>query len=442
MNTLTVYLAILDVLTMTDNENYVSTLKKRKLDMAITQTQGLIETCTESDELRLKENSFTRDRSLGAERLLQMLLYRIYHSLQLFLDSFFSGIGKNPVSKQAFSNARKHLNPEYVRSFFDMTSKLAADDQAMPSYKGMRLIAIDGSTIALENTPELRRGFGCSGPRKNVATATCSIAYGPMDHVVYDCCIDRYGTDERDLAKEHVRRLAELGLKGSILLHDRFYPSAEYIAFLVESGFHFVMRLRKNFSMAADSYKSQGWINPEHNGKSYPVRVLKVKLDTGETETLITSLHQLQLPVRKAGALYFERWKVETAYDRIKSKLELENLSGKTETSVLQDFYATMYLANMCAFAAEEADAQIAEADKQKELKHTRKSNQNRTISKLREVFLRVITERDEAKRTALLDKMVEDIARYPVQVVPGRSPKRKLPREKRFYQTKRSVLE
>ena len=81
----------------------------------------------------------------------------------------------------------------------------------------------------------------------------------------------------------------------------RYYPSAEYIAFLYESGYHFVMRLRKNFNPVADAYKTQGWINPVHNGKTYPVRVLKVMLETGETETLITSLNQKQLPIRKAG---------------------------------------------------------------------------------------------------------------------------------------------
>jgi hypothetical protein len=413
----------------------------RKLNMAATITQQIIKTCTLSDNLRLDPKAFTRERRLGAEKTLQIILYRIYHSLQLSLDKYFADIGETPVSKQAFSQARKHLDPEFIRSFADMTSKLAADDQALPNYKGMRLIAIDGSDTALENTPELKAAFGCSGSKKNAATALCSIAYGPLDQIVYDCRIDTYDTDERELAKAHVLRLTELGLKGSLLLHDRWYPSAEYISFLYESGFHFVMRVRKKFNLEADAIKTQGWIYLRHNGKEYPVRVLKVMLDTGETETLFTSLNQKQLPIREAGPLYFERWKVETAYDQIKSKLELENFSGKTSVSVLQDFYATMYLANMVAFAAEEADGQISEADSGKNLKYTRKANRNRTISKFREVFLRIIIEPDETNRMAMLDKLIEAIVRYPVSIVPGRSPERNLPRKKRFFQTRRSVL-
>jgi IS4 transposase len=143
----------------------------------------------------------------------------------------------------------------------------------------------------------------------------------------------------------------ELNLGGGLLLFDRWYPSAEFIAFLYDSGFHFVMRVRRKFNLEADAIKTQGWIRLKHNGKEYPVRVLKVMLPTGEIETLFTSLHQKQLPIRKAGELYFQRWGVETSYDFIKSTLELENFSSKTKVSVLQDFYATMYLANIISFA-------------------------------------------------------------------------------------------
>jgi hypothetical protein len=345
------------------------------------------------------------------------------------------------VSKQAFSQSRRYLNPEYVRSFVDMTSELAAQDNTMPNYNGMRLIAIDGSSIALENTPELKKAFGCSGPRNDAATARCSIAYGPLDHAIYDCRIDSYTTDERSLAEEHIKRLSELNMQGSLLLYDRGYPSAEFIALHYESGFQFVMRLRDKFNLDADNIKTQGWINLEHENKEYSVRVLKVTLENGETETLLTSLNQKQLPIRNASELYFQRWKVETAYDLLKSKLELENFSGKTQVSVLQDFYATMYLGNIVAFAAEEADEQVADADKDKALKHPRKSSRTRTISKLRDIFLSMITEQDVAKRNAMLDKLISEISRYPIQTVPNRSPTRKLPRKKRFFISRRSVV-
>ena len=64
-------------------------------EMAIKKSQQLIDTCLQSDKFRFDDKAFTRERSLGAKK---MLLYRIYHS------------------------------------FADMTSNLPADDQALPSF--------------------------------------------------------------------------------------------------------------------------------------------------------------------------------------------------------------------------------------------------------------------------------------------------------------------
>ena len=51
----------------------------------------------------------------------------------------------------------------------------------------------------------------------------------------------------------------------------------------------------------------------------YTVRVLKIRLSSGETETLLTNPNQNQLPIRNPGELHFKRWGIETAYDALKS---------------------------------------------------------------------------------------------------------------------------
>jgi len=346
-----------------------------------------------------------------------------------------------PVSKQAFSKARMRLNPEYVRGFFDDTAEIAASDETLDSYKGMRLIVFDGSDIALENTRELRENFGVSGPGKGVATALSSIAYGPLDHVIYDCRIDKYKKNERDLAKLHIEKLCELGLCGSLILTDRGYPSIEFIAYLLKEGFHFVMRVKAKWNLEADSIKTQGIISLTYHGVTFPVRVIKILLPTGEVETLLTSLDEQTLPHHEAGELYFNRWSVETSFDLIKNKLQLENFSGKTEVSVKQDFYATMYLANMVAFVAGEADDQICISDKPKRLKHRRQASRNRTIHKLRKDFLCLVMEPNPLMRDAMLDRIVRSVAQRPVSIVPDRSPPRKSPRKKPFYMARKSVV-
>jgi len=71
------------------------------------------------------KNRLLRKRKLGAKRILHLILQRIYLTLQLHLDNYYDEIGECPVSKQAFSKARKNLSPEYVRGFADMTSEVA-----------------------------------------------------------------------------------------------------------------------------------------------------------------------------------------------------------------------------------------------------------------------------------------------------------------------------
>jgi hypothetical protein len=399
------------------------------------------ERCNEHPMLKLKKSAFTRDRKLGAKRLVMILLRRVYMPLQLTIDKFFKHMGCQSVSKQAVSQARALINPEFIRGYVDDVTQIAATDPTTPKYKGMTLIAIDGTDIALENSPELVREYGCSGPDKNAATALASVAFGPLDHFIYDCRIDRYDKDERDLAKQHIDRLLELGMGNSLLLFDRWYPSAEFIGYVLEKGFSFVMRVRRKWSLEADAVKTQGKISVMHGGLTHSVRVLKIRLNTGEVETLLTNLPQKQLPIREAGALYFKRWGVETGYDALKSKLQMENFSGKTKVAVEQDFYATVFLLNMASAHASIANDEIAGSDACKQLKYPRKASLNRSISKLRDCFWEMLAEQDREKRQAISENIILEIARYPVSIVPNRSPARKKPRKKRFYVARKAVV-
>jgi IS4 transposase len=78
------------------------------------------------------------------------------------------------------------------------------------------------------------------------------------------------------------------------------------------------------------------------------VRFVRVKLSTNKDEILATSwLHKQQNTTDFFSEIYHLRWGVETRYALLKTRLELENFSGKTVTSVLQDFYATLYLTSL-----------------------------------------------------------------------------------------------
>lgn len=238
-----------------------------------------------------------------------------------------------------------------------------------------------------------------------------------------------------------MRSQTQLGLKGSLLLFDRWYPSKKFIAHTINAGSFFVMCAREKWNLDIDRIKTQGNVVLRHDGQEFSVRVLKVLLPSGETETLLTNLEPQKLPICDAADLYFKRWGIETAYDLLKSKLQLENFSGRTEISVFQDFYATVYLAGLAAACAKEADVLIADRDAEKNLKYCRKSSHNRTIFKLRNQFWHILLEPNSAVRDQLLEQLCQDIAARPESARPGRSPLHKSPRNKRFPMAKKAVL-
>jgi len=128
---------------------------------------------------------------------------------------------------------------------------------------------------------------------------------------------------------------------------------------------------------------SEGFVEISHEKKIYKVRVIKFPLPSGEIEMLITDLSAEIVDKDEFQELYFKRWPIETSYDIIKTKLQLENFTGKTVLSVLQDFYACMYLSNMVTFAKCITDDEIQKDNAGKTLKNEYKTNTNILIGKL-----------------------------------------------------------
>src|SRR5690606_5083028 len=61
-----------------------------------------------------------------------------------------------------------------------------------------------------------------------------------------------------------------------------------------------------------------------------------------------TSLLDTRLyPHREFKKLYHMRWGIETYFHTLKSRLSIDNFSGKSFNAVLQDFYATIFVSGL-----------------------------------------------------------------------------------------------
>ena len=78
------------------------------------------------------------------------------------------------------------------------------------------------------------------------------------------------------------------------------------------------------------------------------IRLVRVELDSGEIEVLVTSLLDSgRYRFQDFKRLYHHRWPIEEDYKTMKCWIELENFSGKTVHSIYQDFYAKIFSKNL-----------------------------------------------------------------------------------------------
>lgn len=99
---------------------------------------------------------------------------------------------------------------------------------------------------------------------------------------------------------------------------------------------------------------------PEYQTKSITNRLIKVVLPTGETEILCTSLKYNEVfKVELFDELYRLRWNEEEAYKLFKSRIELENFSGKTAMAIKQDFHPKVFLMTLCTAYAQPIEERV-----------------------------------------------------------------------------------
>jgi len=174
------------------------------------------------------------------------------------------------------------------------------------------------------------------------------------------------------------------------------------------------MRVRRKFNIDVDSqHTDDGYVQiGQHN-----VRVVKVTLDTGEIETLLTNLTQ-QFNFKE---LYFKRWGVEKEYDVLKNTLEIENFSGRTETAIKQDFYIHMLASNLLAASFWEAQEIVENERNNDNNKYDYKVNTAQAAGVLREYLIWAILSEDSNEITRLLNEMHRLMASSVIPIRPNR---------------------
>ena len=390
------------------------------------------------------DKDFTRTRSLPFSLVLIIVLRNSVKSLQLMVNEAMNWLDNDPVTASAYSQARYKLKHT---AFIELNQKAVVDtmyeDDGYKKLLGFRILAVDGSKIRLPDNDDIREEFGTiayTNGKDSIAEgehpyALASVLYDVLNRVTLTAELARSDAYEVDLAVKH---LAHTRAKDLITM-DRNYPSYRMIAELQRHDRDFVIRCSAaSFKAARKMLKGEGpdsqivtlmpcdkqasLMRQLELPPSITVRFVRVKLDTGEWEVLVTSLvDEEKYSTKEFKELYYLRWGVETFYGLIKTRLELENFTGIGAEAVRQDFFSTLYLSGLETILTEPAQNELD----QKETQHPQIVNRAVSFNAIKDQALDLLFLSD-IEPDVLLNRLTALFLTNPCLERKGRSPPRK----------------
>ncbi len=392
---------------------------------------------------RQSPTDFTRQRKLPFTTLLFFLMNLIKGSYQDELDHFFKAIfgfdvARRVVSKAALTKARVKLRYE---AFIDLNVQLVDHFYRhfnSLKWNGFNLLAVDGTTVTLPRIEAISNHFGVWKPRQGdkCPKARVSQMFDPLNKITVDAAIESKDYGERELAAFHFLNL----LEDDLVLLDRGYPAYWIFNLILSRGADFCARIqRKRWKIVRQFYNSgrkekiislpvfptsiKACKEMGLDLKPLKLRLIRVELDTGETEILITSLlDQTAYPHEQFCELYHLRWPVEEDYKAMKQWIEIGNFSGKSVLSVYQDFHAKVFSKNLISALAFQTQSKI---DRHTEnSKYRYQPNFAQALSKMKDVipllFIRSVRQ---------VEKIISQVLDIIIKTVEPVRPGRKYPR-------------
>jgi len=397
---------------------------------------------------KVSKKDFTRKGKIRYTDIILFELGTLKKTLVSEIEDFVNKFDgkKETFTKQSFSEARQKVSPE---AFKELNEDVIVDgtyEGEHKTYKGYTLLGIDGSTIQLPNVKTLKEEYGSyknKGSNVEVAIARIGIIHDLLNEITLAGKLTKYSIGERQTAEELIAVATRV--EKPLILMDRGYPSVRLIRLLETFKIKYLMRIPIRFiqetnrfieGKGIDEYieininktrKRCGRIKGITGEFKLKVRCIKIEVEDGVTEYLITNLSKEEVSHEEIGELYQKRWGIETNYNIIKNVLELGNFTGETKIAVEQDFYATIYLNNVANIAINEAQNKYDKEQKKLKTnkKYEYKINRSVAVSHLKKQLITIYITDNKRKRNKILKDIIEQIQR---SVIPKRE-NRKFPR-------------
>ena len=257
--------------------------------------------------------------------------------------------------KSSISRARARLGVAPFEALREACVRSLATPETVGAwYRGLRLMAVDGSTLSAPDEARNRSRFGLPGSSRGAAAfpqlrISTLMELGARAPLAWRCGPLR--ESEMALTECLVPRLEP----GMLVLADRYYTGFPLWSAARARGAELLWRVKSNLRLPVrESFPDGSWRSVlrgsgrdrRRSRGECSVRALRYSLPgTDRAYTLITTLTDPQrAPADELAALYHERWEIETAYDEVKTHLLGPGalLRSKTPELARQEFEGLM----------------------------------------------------------------------------------------------------
>ena len=392
-----------------------------------------------------------RSRRLPAQQVVWLVialaLYR-HRSVKEIVDTLDLALPEledRCITSSATTQARQRVGSEPLKWLFKKSSQhWIAHDQAHYLFKGLHLLAMDGTTLRLADSQANREHFG-SQIYPNDKVASYPQARGVTlimteTQLIRDAQFGRYDVSETT----HAHALLDSVPDGSLTVFDRGFLSAQLLCSLTKQGTnrHFLIPAKGNTKWTLiEGTEDDGIVEMAVSAsarkkdpslpKTWQARVVRTPDDgSGKERYLLTSL--LDKKTFKAAdlfACYARRWRIETSYRELKQSMlgTALTLRSMTVDGTEQEIWGAMITYNLIrieiAKAALDAKCEptsisftTALMTIQNELIMTGPASaQGRIPEMLKRLRARLVLELKEQRPGRKFDRVVKAVAqRYP----------------------------
>lgn len=329
------------------------------------------------------DKDFTRNSTFTFQQTMLFITQLQSHSTNQELNNFFIPLHKN-ITQSAFCQAKAKLNSD---AFPALLRRL---NQKFPLRKtrfGLHLFAIDGSDL---NIPADKKDCSTLIPYNSK-----NGGYHQMHvNALFDLLENRYSDAVIQPRKEIQEVNAACTLVdrndtpgNSLFIFDRGYESMNLMAHICERGSYFLIRAKDIHSSVSpfnhltfpekDTFdvpvrfvctrngklkkenpvlykliqKKQAFdfIPPDDKTGVYELcfRLVKLKLDNGTAEYLITNLPKRKFPVSKLKELYHLRWEIEVSFLLVKYRGCMNFFHSIKREYIIQEIFARLIFFNL-----------------------------------------------------------------------------------------------